>query len=120
MSTPLERMLQGPALESTLYPPGTRYYGVPLAEITLQDGRTVRYLRRRLLPQPATMAIVFQYRVAEGDRLDNLANRFLGDALSAWQIADANGVLRMESLVEEVGGSVRITLAAGVPGGGGA
>lgn len=113
MSTPLERMLQGPALENTLYPPGTRYYGVPLAQITLPDGRTVRYLRRRLLPEPATMATVFEYRVAEGDRLDLLANRFLGDPLAAWQIADANGVLRMESLVEEVGGRVRVTLAGG-------
>jgi len=120
MSTPLERLFQGPALEATLYPPGTRYFGVPLAEITLQDGRTVRYLRRRTLPSPASLATVFEYRVVDGDRLDNLAARFLGDALASWRIADANGVLRIESLVEETAGRIRITLSEGVPGAGGA
>jgi hypothetical protein len=120
MTTPLERLLQGPSLESTLYPPGTRYYGVALAEITLPDGRTVRYLRRRRLPDPASLSTVFEYRVVDGDRLDNLANQFLGDPLASWRIADANGVLRMESLVEETGERIRITLSDGVPGGSGA
>ena len=60
---------------------------------------------------------MFEYRVVAGDRLDNLAARFLGDPLQSWRLADANGVLRMESLVEEIGGRIRITLPEGVPGG---
>src|ERR1700722_7282640 len=99
MTTLLEQMLQGPSLESTLYPPGTRYNNVPFLSITLSDGRTVRYLRRRQVPDPASLSTVFQYRVVDGDRLDNLANRFLGDPGASWRIADANPVLRMESLV---------------------
>jgi hypothetical protein len=103
-------------LENTLYPPGTRYNGVPLAEAQFPDGRTVRYLRRRLLPDPASLATVLEYRIADGDRLDNLAARFLGDALASWRMADANGALRLESLVEETGRRIRITLSDGVPG----
>jgi hypothetical protein len=120
MSTPLERLLEGPALESTLYPPDSRYHGVPLAEITLPDGRSLRYLRRRVLPSPGALATMFEYRVVDGDRLDNLAAQFLGDALASWRIADANGALRMESLVEETGGRIRLTLSEGVPGADGA
>jgi hypothetical protein len=120
MMTPLELMLQGPSLQGSLYPPESRYHNIALAEITLADGRTVRYLRRRMLPAPEGMTAIFEYRVVEGDRLDNLANRFLGDPFASWRLADANVVLRMESLVEEVGGIVRIALAAGGPGASGA
>jgi hypothetical protein len=116
MSGPLERLLQGPSLESTAYPPESRYHGLAHATLTLADGRTVRYLRRRQFPDPATMAVIAEYRVVEGDRLDNLAMRFLGDSLAAWRIADANGALRMEAMVEEIGLRVRISMPAGMPG----
>src|SRR5262245_12560800 len=115
MNAPLERLLQGPSLETTLYPPESRYSGVALATITLNDGRTVRYLRRRLLPDAFSLATIGEYRIGDQDRLDNLAPTFLGDPLAAWRIADANVVLRMESLVEETGRRIRITLPDGVP-----
>lgn len=120
MSGPLETLLRGPSLESTLYPPTSRYYAVPIAAMTLPDGRTVRYLRRRTLPDPTTLVTVAEYRVAADERLDNIAWQQLGDALAAWRIADANVTLRMEALVEEAGRRLRITLPAGVPGGSGA
>jgi hypothetical protein len=120
MSGPLELLLQGPRLENTAYPPESRYHGVPLAQITLSDGRTVRYLRRRQLPDPASFTTISEYRVADGDRLDNLAARLMGDPLAAWRVADANGTLRMEALVEETGLRIRITLPAGVQGASGA
>jgi hypothetical protein len=120
MNGPLEDLLRGPSLENGLYPPTSRYYAVPIAELTLADGRTVRYLRRRALPDPATLATVAEYRVVAGDRLDNIAWQQLGDSLAAWRIADANVALRMESLVEEPGRRLRITLAAGMQGGTGA
>jgi hypothetical protein len=116
MNGPLDTLLQGPLLETTLYPPGTRYNGVPLAQMDLADGRTARYLRRRVLPDPASLATMLEYRITDGDRVDLLAARFLGDALASWRIADANGALRIESLVEETGRRIRITLSEGVPG----
>lgn len=116
MSTMLEKLFQGPPLELTIYQAGSRYYGLPLAEITLADGRTVRYLRRRFLPDPSTLATTAVFLVSDGDRLDNLSARYLGDPMAAWRIADANGVLRLEEVVEETGRRVRITLPEGIQG----
>lgn len=116
MNGPLDLLLQGPPLETTLYPPGTRYNGVPLAELSMADGRTVRYLRRRILPDPASLATMMEYRIADKDRADLLATRFLGDPLASWRLADANAAMRIESLVEETGLRIRIALSEGVPG----
>jgi hypothetical protein len=117
---PLEQLLRGLSPESMFYPPASRYYAVPVATMTLSDGRTVRYLRRRTLPDPDSMVTVVQYRVAADERLDNIAWQQLGDPLAAWRIADANVTLRMEALVEVAGRRVRITLPPGVAGGTGA
>ena len=38
MTDPVKRLLQGPPLEATLYPPSSRYYGVETADITLPAG----------------------------------------------------------------------------------
>ena len=114
MSGPLETLLKGPALELTLYPPGSRYYGLAIAETKLVNGKTVRYLRRRFLPEPSALVTVGEHRVVDRDRLDNLAARYLGDPLVSWRVADANNVLRMEAVVEEIGRRIRITLPDGV------
>lgn len=120
MTTVAELLLQGPPIELTLYPPGSRYHGVPVAAIVLADGRTVRYLRRRFLPAPSALVTLVEHRVVDADRLDNLAARYLGDALASWRLADANGALRMDALVEEVGRRLRITLPEGMAGSAGA
>jgi hypothetical protein len=116
MSDPVRQLLMGPPLEATLYPPGSRYYGIATAEITLADGRVVRYLRRRFLPDPATLVTIAEHRVGDGDRTDNLAAKYLGDPLQSWRMADANLTLRLEALVEEIGRRLRFTLPEGVQG----
>lgn len=116
MSDPVRQLLMGPPLELTLYPLTSRYYNTRTAEMTLADGRAVRYLRRRFLPEPASLVPVGEHRVVDRDRLDNLAARYLGDPLQAWRFGDSNLTLRLEALVEETGRRVRITLPAGVQG----
>jgi hypothetical protein len=113
MSGPLEELLKGLALELTLYAPGSRYYQLPVAEIKLTSGKTVRYLRRRFLPDPAALVTIAEHLVVDRDRLDNLAARYLGDPLASWRIADANNTLRLEAVVEEIGRRIRITLPEG-------
>jgi hypothetical protein len=104
----------GPALEVTLYPPTSRYYGLATAVLTTAEGREVRYLRRRFLPDPAALVTIGEHRVADGERLDTLAAQYLGDPLQAWRIGDANFSLRLEALVAETGIRIRLTLPAGV------
>lgn len=79
-----------------------RYDGVEKAEVEVPDGaggrRTVRYLRRRRLPDPRDVRPLALHRVDAADRLDLVAARYLGDPLAAWQVADANVALDPDEL----------------------
>jgi hypothetical protein len=44
----------------------------------------------------------------QGDRLDNLAARYVGDPEQFWRICDANDIMRPEELTEEVGRTFKI------------
>ncbi len=94
--------------------PASRYNGIEEGEAKLPDGdgglRTVHYLRRRFLPQPEQLVTMVEHGVAAGDRLDNLATRYLGDPLAFWRVADANLELQPEVLTDMPGRSVRIAL----------
>lgn len=54
--------------------------------------------------------------IVAGDRLDNLAARYLGDPQQSWRLCDANGAMQPEALVVNVGATLTITLPEGVPG----
>ena len=62
-------------------------------------------------------AAVQEHAVAEGDRLDNVAARYLGDPELFGRICDANRALRPDALLETIGRRLRITLPEGLPGG---
>jgi len=95
--------------------PGSRYYGAAIEELTQPDGTTVRYLARRIVPQPSAYPSTATYVIADGDRLDNLAARFLGDPTLYWMICDANGVTDPDDLTAQPGRSIVIPLAAALP-----
>ena len=61
-------------------------------------------------------ALLQTVTVVAGDRLDNLAAQYLGDAEQSWRICDANGAMLPEALVAHVGATLDITLPEGVPG----
>ena len=98
------------------FPATSRYARTPVAQRTLEDGTVLSYLRRRLVPDPALFATLEVYVVVQGDRLDAIANQFLGDPEQFWRLCDANRVLRPEELTEAVGRRILITLPEGVPG----
>ncbi|TBW13006.1 LysM domain-containing protein [Azotobacter chroococcum subsp. isscasi] len=99
-----------------LFPPTSRYHGIAAAQLTLPDGTTVAYLKRRFVPPPENFALLQEHMVAAGDRLDNLAARYLGDPQQYWRICDANGAMRPDELTEAAGRRLRITLPEGIPG----
>ncbi len=99
----LEQLLGGGSLEDTLYPPTSRYHGIPIASTETADGRKVVYLKRRFPPPPERFSAVRAHTVVEGDRLDNLAAKHLGDPEAFWRIADVNGADRPDELTEEAG-----------------
>ena len=82
-------------------PGRSRYDGAEVATVQVADGtggqREVRYLLRRRPPAAApTLAV---HEVAEDDRLDLLAARYLGDPTAFWRICDANAALDPDVLV---------------------
>jgi hypothetical protein len=81
----------------------SRYDAVGIATIDVPDGtggrRSVRYLRRRSLPDPATLRPLALHRAAADDRLDLVTARYLGDPTAFWRVADANAALDPDDLV---------------------
>ena len=82
---------------------------------TLPDGTPVMYLARRIIPQAATYTTTQTYVIVDGDRLDNLASRFLGDPLLYWMICDANGATDPDELTAQAGRTILIPVAASIP-----
>jgi hypothetical protein len=112
----LQAMLQPVALKAIAFAPTSRYYGIETTTLELSNGRTVAYVTRRFLPQPDRLALLQEYQVKQGDRLDNLAAKFIGDAEQFWRICDANAAMCPCELTETVGRRLRIALPEGVPG----
>ncbi len=94
----------------------SRYYGIATATLTVEEDRIIVYLRRRFLPDPERFALLLEHVVTEGERLDNIAAKYMNDPLAFWRIADANAAMRPQELTETIGRHVRITLPEGIPG----
>ena len=116
MSDPLQALMQALPLETSLFPPASRYHGVAVAKMERRDGSTVAYLRRRFVPAPERFALLLEHTVVDGDRLDKVAARYIGDAEQFWRLCDANGAVRPDELTERTGRRLRITLPEGIPG----
>ena len=97
-----------------MFEPSSRYNDIETAKMTVTDSRgkprVVSYKRRRFVPSGATITALAEHTVAQGDRLDNLAARYVGDPEQFWRICDDNNVLRPEQLTEEVGRVLKIGL----------
>jgi hypothetical protein len=120
---PLQELLSGGTLPSVALAPTSRYADVGIATHmpAAAPGETpvpVTFLRRRLVPRPERFSTLYEVACAEGDRRDLLAARHLGDPGLWWQLADANGVSDPARMTEPVGRVLRVTLPAGMPGGG--
>lgn len=97
--------------------PNSRYYGFGVEQIALPNGTQVSYLSRRIIPQMSLYSQTQNYTVGLGDRLDNLAARYLGDPALYWMICEANAALDPDELTAEPGRVILIPLVSGIPAG---
>ncbi len=97
-----------------MFEPTSRYFALETAELELPEGRVVRYVRRRFIPSAAAATDLASHAVRQGERLDHLATRYLGDPTQFWRICDANGALRPAELTEEPGRRVDVPLPGGL------
>lgn len=88
----------------------SRYYRIETATYTTRDGRTISYKRRRFLPQGERLPLLVEVTVTDGDRLDLIANRTLGNPEQFWRICDANNAMNPFDLVAEPGRVVRVAV----------
>ena len=97
-----------------MFEPTSRYNSLAVKTITVTaaDGqpREIRYVERRFLPPPDTGTTLVEHVVSQGDRLDNITAKYLGDPTQFWRVADANDASRLEELTEEIGSRISIKL----------
>jgi hypothetical protein len=115
MNDPLKEILKLNA-KTYLFPPNSRYQGIDTATLETDDGKVVAYLRRRFIPQMDSLALLQEHTVLEGERLDHLAAKYMGDPLQFWRICDANECMDPSELTKTAGKKIRITLPEGMPG----
>jgi len=115
MDNALQAMVLAAAGTGAPTNPSSRYYGFAVRYFTRPDGVQVAYLQRRVIPQPDIYTSLQNYVVVDGDRLDNLATKYLGDPLLFWMIADANVASNPDELTAQVGRTIQIPLASGIP-----
>jgi nucleoid-associated protein YgaU len=113
---PVQAMLAQASLQRNLFTSTSRYYGMDTETLTTADGTIIIYLKRRFLPSVDSFQLLQEHTVTQGERLDNIAAKFLGDPELFWRIADANGAMRPEDLVQTVGTILKITLPQGIIG----
>ncbi|MEI6542160.1 MAG: LysM domain-containing protein [Methylococcales bacterium] len=118
MDNALETIIKSAAGTGAPTTPNSRYYGSPVLSHTDNSGLALVYLPRRLIPQPEIYPTTFDYLVVQGDRLDNLAAKYLGDPLLYWMICDANAsAFSPDDLTAQIGRTIRIPIISAIPAG---
>jgi nucleoid-associated protein YgaU len=118
MKSPLQALIQMGVVPTVTFPTDSRYYGTGTLTYVTPAGETITYLARRIVPQPGApnFATIASHSVRQGDRLDLIAAKYLGDPLIFWLICDANGAIGPADLVATIGRVLSITTPQGVPG----
>lgn len=98
-----------------MFDPSSRYYSIPVGTWVREDGTEIRYVRRRFLPRGETLATLAEVPFTDGDRLDLIAARTLGDAEHFWRICDAENALHPSRLEDEPGRVLRIPIPQAGP-----
>jgi hypothetical protein len=82
----------------------SRYYTIPIVTIEVTDSegqpRKIRYIRRRFIPSSQGANTLVEHTVVQGERLDTITARYLGDPLQFWRVCDVNDVLTPDELTE--------------------
>lgn len=96
-----------------MFDPKSRYADCETAVLseTRPDGsqRDIHYVRRRFITSGDNSTVLMEHTVKQGERLDNVAARYIGDSTQYWRICDANNVTDPAEL-EEIGRTIKITI----------
>jgi len=93
-----------------MFDPTSRYASIETATFVMADGREVRYVKRRFLPDGSKQPLLTEMTVAQDERLDLITYRTLGEPTQFWRIADANNATDPLDLVERAGERIRVAV----------
>jgi hypothetical protein len=113
---PVQALLAQTSLQNNLFNSTSRYYGLAIETLDLPNGTIIAYVTRRFVPAPERFQDLQHHTVTAGERLDNIAAKYLGDPTTFWRICDANRAMRPEDLTATPGHTLRITLPPGITG----
>lgn len=88
----------------------SRYYALETTTFVNEDGTQVSYKKRRFLPEGRNMPLLTEIKPQQGERLDLLTARLLGDPEQFWRICDANNVNNPKELAEDESRFVKIPI----------
>ena len=88
----------------------SRYDGIETATMETASNQTVVYLQRRFLPLSDKFEVLLRTTVTQGDRLDNIADTYLGDPEQFWHLCDANNGMHPDELTAKIGRKLDIPL----------
>ncbi len=86
----------------------SRYHGLETTTYVTPDGRMIAYKRRRFVPSSSVPLTLSEVLPAQGERLDLLTARTLGDPELYWRVCDANNAMSPFELLDESGRMIRI------------
>ena len=114
MNDPVQMLIDAGAIPSAPFVVQSRYNGVELAVLQRRpDEPGVVYVKRRFIPTPSKLAIAALHAVQSQERPDLLSNRYYGDPLLYWRIADANAVVDPNELTDTLNRRVLIPVVQG-------
>lgn len=97
-----------------MFEKNSRYYDIKDATIqtTGEDGETITiiYKKRRFIPDNENTTEILEHSVTEGERLDNITARYLGDPTQFWRLCDSNLTLNPEELTRDIGRRIKIAM----------
>jgi hypothetical protein len=78
-----------------MFTSNSRYAAAGTYQVTLPDGAVVTVTR---IPRPSAGKPVGFHRRDQGEQLDVVAYRFLGNATGVWTLCDANNAMSPDAL----------------------
>jgi hypothetical protein len=98
-----------------MFPVTSRYFGIEVAQIEIVPDHPITYLRRRFIPDNSNVVPLTEHVILQGERLDNITAKYLGDPELFWMLVDASNALRPDDLTDDsrIGQRIIIPLPQG-------
>jgi hypothetical protein len=97
-----------------MFDPTSRYHNLEKVTLIVRDSdglpREIRYVKRRFIPSATGSTTLVEHTVTQGERLDNITARYLGDPTQFWRVCDANNVMEPNELTDTPGTRIKIAL----------